>query len=149
TNDGAGEASIKEPANSAGMIVDAGTGDIIAVRGLVIDGRGVSDFGIDIGVASAVHVQNCVIRDHEGPGGFGIFLSTQLTGASVQLFVSDTIIYNNGSDAASGGILVRPGMSGTLKVVLDRVHLENNVVGIFVDGGVSTGSGSRVTVRDS
>ena len=34
-------------------------------------------------------------------------------------------------------------------VVLDRVHLENNVVGLLVDGSVSTGNGAHVIIRDS
>src|SRR5262249_42821882 len=34
-------------------------------------------------------------------------------------------------------------------VVLDRVHLENNVRGLWVDGTDSTGNGAHVIVRDS
>ena len=34
-------------------------------------------------------------------------------------------------------------------MVLDRVHLENNVVGLRVDGRIAPGPGSRVILRNS
>jgi hypothetical protein len=66
------------------------------------------------------------------------------------LFLSDSIIYNNGSGASSGGIFVTPAGTGSASVTLDHVHIENNVVGLKVDGsnGNSTATAS-VTVRDS
>ena len=33
--------------------------------------------------------------------------------------------------------------------MLDRVHLENNVVGILIDGTQTTGNGTHLVVRDS
>src|SRR5262249_55996057 len=84
-----------------------------------------------------------VVRNLEGSGlGWGILFGPGLD--SGQLFVSDTIIYNN----AVAGILVQPSL-GSAKVVLDRVHLENNVVGLRVDGRIAPGPGSRVILRNS
>jgi hypothetical protein len=147
TNDGSGEAGMQvilQPAIS----ISAGASDVVSLRGLVIDGLGAANSGqtgIEISSASAVHIQNCVIRNFEVNGtGFGI---TLITGSSTQLFVSDTIIFNNGSVANTGGILINPG--GSAKVVLDRVHLENNVFGIMASGSASTGSGIHLVVRDS
>src|SRR5262249_8038324 len=57
-------------------------------------------------------------------------------------------IFNNGSNANSGGILISP-TSGVPNVVLDRVHLENNVLGIRVDGRFEAGLGPHLTVRES
>jgi len=145
TNDGAGEASIR--AGISGIAINAGVGDVISLRGLVVDGQGISDYGILINTASAVHIQNCVIRNLQGSGfGYGILFDPA---NSAQMFVSDTIVFNNGTTAATGGIVVRPFASGSATVVLDRVHLENNVEGIRVDGTNSTGNGSHVVVRDS
>jgi len=147
TNDGVGEASILVGSSGSGIQVDANSGDVISVRGLVIDGQGVGAEGIRIRVASAVHVQNCVIRNLEFSGsGAGIFLTALV---SIQLFVSDTTIYNNGSAAPTGGILVKPQNTGSATVVLDRVHLENNVIGLWVIGEASTGNGAHVVIRDS
>jgi len=144
TNDGAGEASIL-----GGIIVGAENGDVVSLRGLVIDGQGkpTGGPGIFILSGSAVHVQNCVIRNHEAAGlAYGIFVQP---GHNVQLFVSDTVIFNNGSSARTAGIMIAPYASASVNVVLDRVHLENNVDGILVDGSAATGNGSHVIVRDS
>jgi len=152
TNDGVGTANISFfSSGENGIDINAGAGDVVGLRGLVIDGApGMGRAGINIATVSAVHIQNCVIRNFQGSGpsaGYGIALEP--TG-STQLFVSDTIIYNNGSTADSGGILIDAGgQFAGVKAMLDRVHVENNVIGIKVDGTGSFGSGFHVTVRNS
>jgi len=141
TNDGAGEASIV--GTTAAIGIGAGVGDVISLRGLVIDGQGVGFVGISIGTANAVHVQNCVIRNILR---FGINVENP---ANLQLFVSDTMIFNNGSIASTSGIAILPVNNASVTAVLDRIHLENNVIGISVDGGLTQGNGARVVLRNS
>ena len=75
TNDGAGTASILVPLGSNGITITAGAGDIVSLRGLVIDGQGVGATGIQVNQANAVHIQNCVIRNFEANGGgIGVLL---------------------------------------------------------------------------
>jgi len=146
TNDGSGEASILA-GNIDAVVIFAGNGDIVSLRGLVIDGQETGAVGIAIFQVSAVHVQNCVIRNFEQAGsGYGITLNPS---NNTQLFVSDSIIFNNGSGAGTAGVFIRPGATGSANVVLDRVHLENNVVGLWVDGTNSTGNGTHLVIRDS
>jgi hypothetical protein len=148
SNDGAGEASI-EKTGSTGITINAGGGDIISLRGLVFDGMGGSGIaGISFVNGSALHIQNCVIRNYEDATfGYGLFFAPS---GNSQLFVSDTIIFNNGSAAVSGGILIRPfGPAGRAKVVLDRVHVENNVEGLLINGTTSGAVAAHVIVRDS
>jgi hypothetical protein len=146
TNDGTGEASIFAP-GFTGIYINAGPGDVISLRGLVLDGSGSSSaFGIYFNAGSALHIQNCVIRNYEGNPGIGIEFAPI---ANSKLFISDTIIFNNGGVSNSGGILILPQSTASAAVVLDRLHLENNVFGIKVDGSLSSGSGSHVVVRDS
>jgi len=148
TNDGVGEADVSVGSGGVGVTVGAGVGDVVGLRGLVIDGQGGGAIGIQIDRASAVHIQNCVIRNFQSAGTpFGIRLQPNFN--SNQLFVSDTIIFNNGSGATSGGILVQPLGTGKANVVLHRVHLENNVRGIQVDGALGTGEGAHVVIRNS
>src|SRR5262249_52868511 len=72
TNDGAGEASVLVNLGP-GVAIMAGAGDVISVRGLVIDGQGQGQDGIFVSAASALHVQNCVIRNFQAFGSaFGI-----------------------------------------------------------------------------
>ena len=147
TNDGAGEASIR--ANSVSVIgisIDGGNGDIVGLRGLVIDGGGPA--GAMIGILArigALHIQNCVIRNFEAPG-----TSVGLWNVSVngQMFVSDTLIYNNGNNSKSAGLAIEPQNKGVVYVALDRLRIENNVIGLWVNGSISTG-GARVVLRDS
>ena len=145
TNDGSGEATIL---GSIGIEIAAGVGDIADLRGLVIDGGGTTSGGAGIIFSSgaAVHVLNCAIRNFNsaGSGGRGVFFAP--TGNS-QLFISDSVIFNNGNFANSGGIEIAPQGSGTARLVLDRVHVDDNVFGIKANG--AAGSSIRVTVRDS
>jgi len=128
------------------ITIDATRGDVVSLRGLTIDGSGKGSIGVLVREASAVHVQNCVIRNFEGQNGWGI-VHSPVAGTS-KLFVSDTIIYNNGSNPGTGGLLVQPIGAASAPVTLDRVHLENNVVGLWVDGRLSV-TGSRTLIRDS
>src|SRR5262249_50556726 len=65
TNDGAGEASILVGAGVVGISIFAAAGDVISLRGLIIDGQINGSIGIGITSASAVHIQNCVIRNFQ------------------------------------------------------------------------------------
>ena len=149
TNDGAGEASILAP-GTGGIFVRAGKGDVIGLRGLVIDGQVFGMVGMEIDQASAVHIQNCVFRNFESSLDFTYAILSQPTN-NLQIFISDTIIFNNGSTAHSGGILIFPGTGGNAHLVLDRVHLENNVTALSVNAsnGTPSGIGVYVIIRDS
>src|SRR5262249_5476625 len=148
TNDGAGEASLMPIPNSGSISISAGAGDIVSLRGLVLDGQGVGQSGIVLQQASGVHVQNCVVRNFQGGDATGIVLDSF---GNTQVFISDTIVFNNGSFAGTGGISIAATGSGTtgINVVLDRVHLENNVVGLRADGSFGTGNGVHLLIRDS
>jgi hypothetical protein len=149
SHDRAGEATIGS-VGSVGIIISAGVGNVVSLRGLVFDGMGSSGpAGIDFNLASALHIQNCVFRNYESAVvGYGIRLFP--AAHTSQLFVSDTIIFNNGSAAGSGGILIAPEGTASVNAVLDRVRLENNVEGLSIDTRSATGgAGVHVIVRDS
>ena len=147
TNDGAGEASILATGAFAVIGIQTGVGEVVSLRGLVIDGQGVGGAGMQITQVSALHVQNCVIRNFESPNSTGInFLPLN----SSQLFVSDTIVFNNGASSLSTGIRIVPqSPSGGTSVVLERLHVENNVSGIRVVSSNNTANGAHVVIRDS
>jgi len=143
-NDGTGEADILTGlSGNNSVVIGGGVGAVVSLRGLTVDGQGIGSIGIRI-FGPSVHIQNCVIRNFERVAGFGI----EFHSSSRQLFVSDTLIYNNGT-FNSGGIWIVPETSSSANVVLDRVRLENNVIGLLVDGTASTGSGAHVILRDS
>jgi hypothetical protein len=150
TNDGVGEAAVLA-AGTNGIIINAGANDVVNLRGLVIDGgpptlQGLS--GISILSAKSVHVQNCVIKNFGAGGRFGISVAT--SAGTLQLFVDDTVISNNGSGTSGGGVLIRPSGPASTRVVLNRVKVNGNVFGVRVDeGGTAGGTGTGMVVRDS
>jgi len=140
TNDGAGEAT------TPSVLILAGAGDVISLRGLVVDGQYTQAIGVEVRGASAVHIQNCVIRNVQQGSNTadGIFISNS---SRTQIFVSDTLVYNNGSNQFSHGIFIDENHVG-ISLVLDRVHLENNVIGLAVERG-GDDPAAQVVVRDS
>ena len=67
---------------------------------------------------------------------------------AASLFVSDTVVSNNGTGTAGGGIFIQPTGSGAVSASIVRVNAVENVVGIRADGTNSTGTIS-VSVLDS
>ena len=149
TNEGAGEAGVLgSAAGLTSVAIAAHVGDVVSLRGLVIDGQAIGGVGINIIQASAVHIQNCVIRNFEGSPGIGLLAQPNGLG-STQIFVSDSTIFNNGNTAASGGIVIQPEGFWKVNVVLDRVHVDNNVRGIWADGLQGSGDGVHLVLRHS
>jgi len=133
------EAGIAAPLSGAAAItINAETGDIIHLNGLTLDGDGVANTnGIAFNSGSTLRVQNCVIRNFSSDG---IQFSPD---ASTQLFVSNTLVSDNGND----GIAIVANGSGTTTGVLDHVTMENNHSdGLYV---VTAAQTVNVTVTDS
>lgn len=131
-----------------GIVINAGASDVVHLRGLIIEGVGTGLNGIRFLAGAALHVENCLITDFRaGSAGNGHGISFQ-PGGSSELYVSDTVIGNNGTGSNGGGILVKPTSTGSARVVLNRVRMENNVFGLQANGTGSTG-GIKATVFDS
>ncbi len=148
TNDKAGEAGIL--ASGANAIVINGPGVVVNVRGLVIDGAPPTTPGLN-GIkfmqGSALHVQDCVIKNFASPAvgsGNGIIFSPN---TPAELYVTDCVI----SDNVNAGITVEPVAGGAAKVVITRVNAENNAAGIRADTsiGPSAPGGVVMMVVDS
>ena len=148
TNDGVGEASVTTSgADNTDFL--AGPGDIASLRGLTLDGRQLGNLGLGYISGAALHVQNCVIRNFANAGS-GDGLLMRATDRNLHLFVSDTAIYNNGGHSGNGAILIElQAGGGGAEVVLDRVRLQDNIEGLFIDSRNGTGPGVHVIVRDS
>lgn len=130
------------------IVINAGVNDVVHLRGLIIEGVGTGLNGIRFLAGAALHVENCVITDFRaGSAGNGHGISFRPSGSS-ELYVSDTMVGNNGTGSNGGGILVQPTGTGSARVALNRVRMENNVFGFQANGTGSTG-GIKVTVFDS
>ena len=139
--DGVEAAILGAGGTGAAIIIQAGAGDIVSLRGLTIDLRGTGNLGVSFLSGAALHVHNSVIRGTTDGIGF-----VPASGTS-ELYVADSVIANS----STRGIRVEPSGSGGAKVVLDRVRVENapfSSFGIIVSGFSTSGSVSA-TVRDS
>jgi hypothetical protein len=110
-------------AGTSGIIVNAGSSGVVNIRGLIIEGAGTGTFGIRFISGKALHVQDCLIRGVGSTAlGNGLGILFAPNSASSQLEVQNTTIADN----FTGGVLIQPVPGGSAKVVLDRVHLDNN-----------------------
>lgn len=139
------------PANTAVIEISAGKDDVVSLRGLVIDGVGNGIYGIWFKSGAALHIQNCVVRAFNGSlNGQGIVFGP--SGKS-SVYISDTLIADNGVIPALNswrpGILVSTFTGGSANVVLDRVKIKRNGIGIIVFSASPPSGPVNVLMRNS
>jgi hypothetical protein len=134
-----------------GILVNAGAGDFVYLKGLDIEGLGGTTQpsglnGVRVISAALVHIEDCVIRNFKAapPNGFGIQLSPS---AGLTFVVNRTTLFNNGTGTTGGGIQVRP-TGGVTNGIVNKVVMTRNVNGLVGDG-FGGGTGINVTMRDS
>ena len=133
---------------SGGVTINA-PNVVVILRGLTIDGT--FYIGTSIGVSfvngAVLHIENCRISGFRGDPGHGVKFAPP-TGVSSRLFVSDSVITDNGLPSSGGGIIIQTAGTATVLAMLDRVRVNNNTYGIFANGIGGTASMS-VHIRDS
>ena len=134
-------------AGTNGITVNAAATDVVVLNGLDFQGTGTGLAGISVIQAAAVHVQHCRIANFRSGVATGI-LFVPAAGTTGELFVSDTIISENGTGTTGGGIIVKAVGSVVANATLTRVLVDNNVLGVQTDGTGSTGV-IRTTITDS
>jgi hypothetical protein len=129
-----------------GINVNVGAADIVTLRGLSIEGNpGTGLIGVNFTNGGTLHIEKCTIAAFRGGSALGINFAPAIGG---ELHVTDTTINDNGSAASGGGIQVRPTGSGGATVMLSRVRVNNNLVGVIADSRGGTGT-VRVELLDS
>ena len=108
-----------------GIIVNAAGGTVI-LRGLDIEGLGTGLNGIRLLNAAALYIEKCTIHAFAQAG-----IDIEPTGGTSMVFITDTIVRNNGIGAGGiGGILFKPAGGAAVQASLDNVRSEDNVVGV-------------------
>lgn len=107
------------------VVINAGSNDVINLRGLILDGAQSGDSGIQFHSGAALFVQNSTIRNFVGNG-----INFTPNGAA-KLFVTDTTVSAN----KGNGILISPANSSAVACMLARIAASGNGVGIFASGG--------------
>jgi hypothetical protein len=136
--EGHGWASIAAVSGQAAITINANTGDKINIIGVVLDGIAIAGTnGIAFNSGGGLTVRDSVIRNFASSG-----IAFEPS-ASSQLFVSNTLLSDNGID----GIVINNN-GGTVTGVLDHVQVENNQqAGMFLDTGINTAF-TKLTVSD-
>ena len=123
-------------AGGNGIVVNAQPTDVVVLRGLDIFGVNPPSNGVRFIQGGALHIQNCRIKRFNAVNSRGISFAP--SGAS-ELFVSDTVISENGNGTTGAGIEIEPTGTGSAKVVLNRVQVNNNVTGIRAEALAGVG----------
>jgi hypothetical protein len=124
-------------ASVSGVIVN-GAGAIVVLRGLVINGGPPTPSpglnGVRFIQGASLVIEDCVLQNSLAGGTNGWGISFQPSGTA-RLYVSNTLIHNNGGATNGGGILIQPtGAAGGARVNIVNSRIENNPFqGIRVD----------------
>jgi hypothetical protein len=142
---GHGFASISAP-NFQGCAVTINipsSGNVVNLRGLLIDGDGSGGCGIQLLDGTLLSVQESLIRNFRSVnGGYGIWYNTA---TSSDLYLSDTLITETNQ-----GILIRALGSPTLSGMLERVAVvRSQYDGIDLNGLGNTGGAINFTISRS
>jgi hypothetical protein len=136
--------------SSFGQITVSGAGIVVRLRNLSLNRFGTGLFGIDAQKMAALYIENCIIANfNPDEVNNGPFLGIKFEpSANAQLFVTGTVISENGnSGSISGGLYIVPASGVTATVSIDRSQINGNIFGIIADG---TGGGIiKGTITDS
>jgi len=114
-----------------GITINAGSSDIVILRGLTLNNQGSFGNGIRFNTGNTLHIENCAVN------GFSFASGVFFNGAG-SLRVKDSILRHN-----AAGILILPS-SGVAMATIDHVGLEGPG-----NAGLAVDAGGIVTVRNS
>ncbi|HEY2293633.1 MAG TPA: hypothetical protein VGM86_23250 [Thermoanaerobaculia bacterium] len=119
------------------ITISAGASDVVVLRGLTLDGQGTATDGIHFSTGGSLYVEDT--RIHHFTTGIDFIPTTDS-----RLFVTDTIVRNNGTGSTGGGVFIQAsGGQGFATVSIDNLRTESNVF------GVKTIDAANVTIRNS
>src|SRR5262245_16518498 len=116
--------------------------DVVRLRGLSIESGAEGVHVVQVGV---LRIEQCKIF------GFAIhgILFQVSSGVGSELYVSDSVISENGTMVTDSGIFVRASGTGTARVSLSNVKLDNNRNGLFVQAFPGSTGQINLSMRDS
>lgn len=120
------------------ITINAGPNDKVVLRGLTLEGLGTGTNGISFTAGGSLYIENCTVN---GFSQYGIDFAP--VSGSGKLFVTDTLLRNNGVGATGGGAHLLATTGAGFTASFDGLRAENNVSGLKAETlGI-------VTVRNS
>jgi Right handed beta helix region len=136
---GHGYSSIFQTGSGAAITISVTTSDPVTLNGLVLDGGGTGQYGINITSGPSVLILNSVVRHFVD----GIHLGTAPPWHPY-LLVEDTIV----SDNSGSGINVFPNDSA-VRATFNRITANNNTNGLKISGSSATIANSVISNNSS
>jgi len=127
------------------IIISAGAGDSIVLRGLTFEGLNTGLAAVKVLSAGSVSIESCWFNHFNGNGsgtGSAIDVEPGAPTVNLNLAIMDTIIRNNNA-AGTFAVLIKPAAGVNVKASLDHVRIENNSAGLRAEDR------SKVAVNDS
>ncbi len=115
---------IQAGAGSA-ITINAGPNDKVVLRGLTLDGLGTGANGISFTAGGSLYVESCTVNDFSQ---YGIDFAP--TNGSGRLFVTDTLLRNNGVGGTGGGLHLLATTGPGFVAAVEGLRAENNVFGL-------------------
>jgi hypothetical protein len=120
------------------------TTDVTFIRGLDIFGVNPPSNGIRFINNGTLHVEDTVIRRFNAASSAGI--SVAVTGAA-ELYLHNVVVAENGNAATGGGIVIAPGVGGSIRGSITNTRVRNNANnGLRLD---STNGTITLTIQES
>jgi hypothetical protein len=125
--------------SGVGITINAGTSDVVVLRGLTLTGLGGST-GIEVTSVGALHTSNLEIANFSSRG-INFVAGSFNSAIPAKLFVADSVVHGSGT-----GIWIQPPVSTVSSGFITRSRFERNQNGV-VFLGVTTGHISDSTAQ--
>jgi hypothetical protein len=152
TVNGNGWAAITGTANGAGITISTpGTGTVVILNGLEIDGAGAAYNGIEVTGGTALTVSNCTLQNFVTDGGMSLDTGNGILLAPTADTLTATIVNTTASNNGNAGIVyLPPSGSPSANVIIDHVIADaNNSDGILVYLLNTSGGTTSVSISDT
>jgi len=142
-NDAVGVAGILTGPGTSGIVINAGTKDVVNLRGLILDGANASGTsGIVFNSGAGLNIENCSILGFVGPG---IALSPGVGSANTARFT----VHNTSILKHAAGVLIKPTGGIAAAVTISGITIENNSGGGLRADGTAGSGAVNVAIADS
>ncbi|GAB3088903.1 right-handed parallel beta-helix repeat-containing protein [Lysobacter terrae] len=138
----AGEGGVLVSGTNA-IVIAAGGGDRVTLRGLTIEGLGSGLAGVRFNSGQSLHIEDCQIRGFRGSASASGVTFAPSGSVNARLFIKNSVITDNGQ-GSSGGIHIQPTGGALADVTIEKTTISNNV-----GWGVRADGNSVVTIRNS
>jgi hypothetical protein len=147
TVNGNGWAALTAPANSNGITINAGSGNV-TLTGLEIDGAGAGSFGVLVNSSGKLDIMDCKIEDFSSTGANGFYVPPTasvsnvtitnthvsnnyvglgLSGNLIDLFVTMDHVTVTGSPSLFGGVAVNAADDSVFLTISNSTFTDNNI----------------------